>query len=457
MPTRIHILCLGSEKVPPIAPPALEKPAEPVQRSLDLIDKESVQHLIEAALDSRFPRAAEVSKTCSQCSKELFRAAYTVGQFASQTPICKTCQPVDERLTKRTLATKTCSGCHQTLPRDNFTDTQWRAGAASKCKSCTARGAVAAKIHTKECRTCHEIKAKELFSVTQWEMPKIKGSSCRRCSDQTAIKRQNEFSEEVSVKRRAVVEEVGASPWQTQDPAEAKRWLLQAPLEALPSSLAETRPLEKCIRPPHKRTRDSLMVQQGLVSGLVGPGGFRQGRFRVRRSFSHLLLKLSMQGFWFPGPNILGVNLQSLQAMHAVGNRPEWWKRGMKLDDSQIPVQQKIMMLQASHQDQMHLDGREGMVRALHDEGKRWLNMDLDAAYVLRHCSHCLATSTRGVAEPAPRHLPRPMAAGDILGVDLKKVVPPDGAPWVMLLLVDFATNRLWAFDMDVDKLLGLE
>ena len=112
--------------------------------------------------------------------------------------------------------------------------------------------------------------------------------------------------------------------------------------------------------------------------------------------------------------------------------------------------------LQASRQDQMHLDGG-GMVRALHDEGKRWLNMDLDAAYVLRHCSHCLATSTRGVAEPAPRHLPRPMAAGDILGVDLKKVVPPDGAHWVMLLLVDFATNRLWAFDMDVDKLLGLE
>ena len=69
------------------------------------------------------------------------------------------------------------------------------------------------------------------------------------------------------------------------------------------------------------------------------------------------------------------------------------------------------------------------MVRALRDEGKRWLNMDLDAAHVLRHCSLCLATSTRG-----------------------EKVVPPHGAPWIMLLLVEFATNRLCAFDLDIDK-----
>ena len=126
-----------------------------------------------------------------------------MGQFASQTPICKTCQPVDERFNVQWLSPNLATG--------------QRAGAASKCKSCAANG---------------------------------------RC------RRSRACFEEVLAKRRAVVEEVGAFLWQTHDPAKAKRWLLQAPLplEALPSN-SKTRPtLEKYIRPPHKRTGASLVI-----------------------------------------------------------------------------------------------------------------------------------------------------------------------------------------------------
>ena len=81
--------------------------------------------------------------------------------------------------------------------------------------------------------------------------------------------------------------------------------------------------------------------------------------------------------------------------------------------------------------------------------------MDLDAAFVLRRCDFCLANSTRGVNVPDVRRLPRPLASGEILGVDLKKVTPSSSEPWTMLLLLDFASNRLWAHALDDDATLG--
>ena len=42
-----------------------------------------------------------------------------------------------------------------------------------------------------------------------------------------------------------------------------------------------------------------------------------------------------------------------------------------------------------------------------------------------------------------------------MVGVDIKMMVPPSGDKWALLLLVDFTSNRLWAWDMDDDKTLG--
>ena len=46
-------------------------------------------------------------------------------------------------------------------------------------------------------------------------------------------------------------------------------------------------------------------------------------------------------------------------------------------------------------------------------------------------------------------------SSGEIFGVDLKMVRPPDGKRWVMMVMVCFTSNRVWAFDLDEDKLLG--
>mgnify|MGYP001492491253 CR=1 FL=1 len=54
-----------------------------------------------------------------------------------------------------------------------------------------------------------------------------------------------------------------------------------------------------------------------------------------------------------------------------------------------------------------------------------------------------------GVGDEA---LPRPDASGEVMGWDLKKVTPASGSAWVMLLGVDFASNKLFAWDLDTDK-----
>lgn len=104
----------------------------------------------------------------------------------------------------------------------------------------------------------------------------------------------------------------------------------------------------------------------------------------------------------------------------------------------------QLELLKAAHSDLQHR-GRDGIVRALRAEGKVWSNLDSDAAFFCRRCEECQGLTTRGLAAPAPRHLPRPLCAGEVLGVDLKLVRPFSGSPWVMIVLVDFTINRVWA------------
>ena len=46
--------------------------------------------------------------------------------------------------------------------------------------------------------------------------------------------------------------------------------------------------------------------------------------------------------------------------------------------------------------------------------------------------------------------MPTPMQAGEVIGWDLKKVKVSGAEPWVMLLAVDFTSQKVWAWDLDV-------
>lgn len=164
---------------------------------------------------------------------------------------------------------------------------------------------------------------------------------------------------------------------------------------------------------------------------------------------------LTSDDTFFPGvASGSGIDKKSAQAMHAVGGRKNWFLRELQTDDSGFTPEQKILQITRAHESLHHLGGREGVVSVLREANLKWRNMDLDVAFLVRRCEFCLAKTTRGVNVPEVRRLPRPLHAGEILGVDLKKVTPVrgQGCPWTMLLVVDFASNKLWCYDLDDDK-----
>ena len=61
----------------------------------------------------------------------------------------------------------------------------------------------------------------------------------------------------------------------------------------------------------------------------------------------------------------------------------------------------------------------------------------------------CLTGKARGCAKGEPRHLPKPGSAGEVIGFDMKTVRPHVGDRWIMLLAVDFCTNKCFAWDLD--------
>ncbi|CAJ1437340.1 unnamed protein product [Effrenium voratum] len=98
------------------------------------------------------------------------------------------------------------------------------------------------------------------------------------------------------------------------------------------------------------------------------------------------------------------------------------------------------------------MGGRDAVEKTLRTQAVNWQHLRYDAAWVVARCTQCVTRKTSGIAAPGCRSLPRPLCAGDVVGVDLKMVTPPGGDRWCMMVLLDFTSNRLWAWDMDEDK-----
>ncbi|CAK0793181.1 unnamed protein product [Prorocentrum cordatum] len=147
--------------------------------------------------------------------------------------------------------------------------------------------------------------------------------------------------------------------------------------------------------------------------------------------------------------------LQSYQACIALRGRQEWWLSDPGQSKSEFTAAEKLKHLDAAHTDLSHLRGRDGIVGVLKEElGDRvWPHLVHDATFFVLRCEECRARSTRGTADSQPRHLPRPNSSGEVVGWDLKKITPLKGHPWVMLLAVDFASNKAFAWDLDQDKI----
>ena len=136
------------------------------------------------------------------------------------------------------------------------------------------------------------------------------------------------------------------------------------------------------------------------------------------------------------------IDVRSFQAVHGLGGRPGWTQKSLTRDVSGISGAEKLALLRACHEDMSHLGGREGLVAALRKEGKSWVNMDLDATWVLRHCERCLSHTCRETVKSTPRSLPRPIVAGSVVlsKRTLKSIVK--GALWAPLCIVQHQVLR---------------
>lgn len=111
----------------------------------------------------------------------------------------------------------------------------------------------------------------------------------------------------------------------------------------------------------------------------------------------------------------------------------------------------------AAHRDASHMGGRDAILGALKAQAVHWKQLKLDASWLVAKCQQCAARKTSGMCKAPCRTLPRPLQAGDVVGVDLKTVTPPTGAKdkWAMLVLRDFTSGRVWAWDLDDGQCLG--
>ena len=143
----------------------------------------------------------------------------------------------------------------------------------------------------------------------------------------------------------------------------------------------------------------------------------------------------------------------TLQAMGAIIGKDT---RGWALEkDPEYTADQKLGILRKIHtEDLAHAAGAAGVVRNLKSIDRSWTHCWLDARFLIMRCVFCARKTTRGCAEVAIRHLPKPLHSGECVGVDLKTVLPTNepGGKWVMLLAVDFTSGKVFAWDIDCGK-----
>ena len=199
------------------------------------VSPEDVQRMIQQALYVRFPAPTEqVAKACSQCHKEKVRNLFAHTQWTKKEPLCLECKPVDESKKGRAKATKACTACGNEVDRAGFSNTQWLSGSSSKCRNCTLTNTMRQPKRVKVCKLCNKEKCKEDFSPTQWEMNQKQGSQCKECCKTRVENRQGEFAKAKAAAKQAP--DPAASPtWPSEDKTLAQRWLIEAPLLALPS------------------------------------------------------------------------------------------------------------------------------------------------------------------------------------------------------------------------------
>ncbi|CAJ1438404.1 unnamed protein product [Effrenium voratum] len=159
--------------------------------------------------------------------------------------------------------------CYGEVERGSFSDSQWLAGSGSRCKLCVRAASLKQSKRAKVCKDCNVEKAKDDFSTTQWQLPLATGSCCVACcqkrlaTSQTAFTdfRKNQLNSKAKPQPMAQAADV---IWPAADKAGA-RWLLEAPLLALPSENLQSYQAMHGLRGTADWTQKSLRADESGI------------------------------------------------------------------------------------------------------------------------------------------------------------------------------------------------
>ena len=272
------------------------------------------------------------------------------------------------------------------------------------------------KKFTKTCSKCGAAKPQDAYSKTQWREAKLTKIKCVECSQKAWTASHDAFTERC--KQQTVTSSaVGVPLWQTHTVEEAKRYQVEAPLDALPS---------ECLK--------SFQAMKALTGA---------------KQWWETSQRLSDSGY---STDAQPIDLQP-EAFFFLGGGRTFFVFITKAISQEL----KLELMAAAHRDASHMGGRDAILGALKAQAVHWNQLKLDASWLVAKCQQCAARKTSGMCKAPCRTLPRPLQAGDVVGVDLKTVTPPSGAKdkWTMLVLRDFTSGRVWAWDLDDGQCLG--
>ena len=115
---------------------------------------------------------------------------------------------------------------------------------------------------------------------------------------------------------------------------------------------------------------------------------------------------------------------------------------------------EKLSLLRLCHEEDLqHSGGANAILKNITEAIGGWTHLYLDAVYYVARCSKCARDRVRGgfSGEGSLGKLPGKLEALNVVGMDLKTMCGDEGVGrrWTLLLLVDFASSKIWTKDFD--------
>ena len=300
---------------------------------------------------------------------------------------------LEVKFPEKAVTQKTCKTCAEAKARVFFAASQWPLK-QPECLECKPVDEKQRKklLTGKKCSACGVMTPRDDFTLSQWQAGAA--AKCKSCVSKVEIGCHKRLRECNTCNVKKAKAEFSKTQW--EQPAKAGSRCKECCSQNLRTSHEEFKSRKE------SQVHEKTVAAPSIDSEDLVPWPSDDKQLAARYIVDTAVEKLP------------SLDPRSYQALHGLWGRAGWTQKKLTPDPSGIPGEEKLALLRACHEDLSHLGGREGLVGALRKEGKSWQNMDLDAAWFVRHCERCLSHTARGTVQSAPRSLPRPLVAGPL-------------------------------------------